>query len=320
MILSILAALIPAIIYGIIFYWIDRHEREPIWLLTVAFLWGAVPAVFISLIGEIWLDVPLARGFPNFSDALISGSIVAPIVEEVVKGAALLMIFLFKRQEFDGPLDGVVYGAMIGLGFGMTENFFYFIDAAEAGGLSQLGLVIFLRAIIFGLNHACYTGLIGIGFGMARNTSHRNRLKRLGWPILGLCAAIIIHGLHNFGASTITYSALGLFISLLIAILAILLLFITVMLSWRFERICISEELVGEIGYLLNADEYHQLTKSWSMPLRSRSKLAKAEAQRRHLLVELALHKHRLRQLGYHQEPELAAEVLHLRAQLSENS
>jgi len=247
---------------------------------------SAVPAIFISLIGETWLDVPLARGFPNFSDALISSSVIAPIVEEVVKGAALLGIFLFKRQEFDGPLDGVVYGSMIGLGFGMTENFFYFMDAAEAGGLSLLGVTIFLRAVIFGLNHACYTGLIGIGFGMARNTSNRHPFKRLLWPVFGLCAAILLHSLHNFGASTIAYNALGLFISLLIGMLAILLLFMTIMLSWRFERNCIREELIGEIGYLLNADEYHQITKSWSMPLRK-------------------------------EEPELAGEILRLRTQLS---
>lgn len=317
MILSILAALIPALLYGVIFYWLDRYEREPLWLVIAAFLWGAVPAVLISLVGEVWLGTPLIGSRGTFSENLISGSIIAPIIEEVVKGAALLVIFLLRRQEFDGPLDGIVYGSMIGLGFGMTENFFYFADAAEAGGLSQLGLVIFLRAVIFGLNHACYTGMVGIGFGLARNVSRSQQIKRLSYPLWGLIVAILIHSLHNFGATTASYNVMGLFLSLVIAITAILLLFITILYAWRFEYNCIRDELVGEIGYLLNANEYKILTQNWFMPLRSQGKLARAEAKRRHLLVELALHKYRLRNLGYDQEPELAAEVLRLRTQLA---
>lgn len=57
------------------------------------------------------------------------------------------------RHEFDGVLDGLTYGAIIGFGFAMTENFLYFIGAFSEGGFVDLTVLIFLRAVIFGLNH-----------------------------------------------------------------------------------------------------------------------------------------------------------------------
>ena len=50
----------------------------------------------------------------------------APIVEEVGKGLGLLLLFVTARRAFDGPVDGVVYGALIGAGFALTENIQYF--------------------------------------------------------------------------------------------------------------------------------------------------------------------------------------------------
>ena len=53
--ISLAAAIIPTVIYVLIFYWADRYEREPLWLTAVAFIWGAVPAIIVSIIGEFVL-------------------------------------------------------------------------------------------------------------------------------------------------------------------------------------------------------------------------------------------------------------------------
>ncbi len=186
LLIILLAAIVPTYLYVRLFYWADRYEREPRWLATVAFLWGAIPAIIASLIGEMIVEVPIgdaALMTGSIFSAILEDAIYAPIIEELTKGFALLLIFWFMRREFDGVLDGLIYGALIGFGFAMTENIFYFIGAFDEGGFGNLAIVIILRTVIFGLNHALYTGLTGIGLGFARNAT--TSLGRLIWPLVG---------------------------------------------------------------------------------------------------------------------------------------
>ena len=133
----------------------------------------------------------------------------------MIKALALWWLFTWMRHEFDGVLDGLIYGALIGFGFAMTENFFYFIGAFDEGGFVNLTAVIILRSVVFGLNHAFYTSLTGIGFGLAR--SARSRAVRLVWIAAGLSAAILVHSLHNLGATFASISLAGFALSLAIA-------------------------------------------------------------------------------------------------------
>ena len=315
LLVSITAAVLPTILYVLLFYWADRYEREPVWLVTVAFIWGAVPAVLVSLFGEVvlgwpWLDAP-----GSITGAIIEGAVIAPVVEELAKGFALLLIFLLMYREFDGVLDGIVYGALIGFGFAMTENFFYFIGAYDEGGFRQLSVVIFLRAVLFGLNHAFYTGLIGIGFGFAQ--VFRSRGAKVGWIVFGLLAGMATHSLHNLGASLATVDVTGLGLSLTVAMAGIGLVVVAVILSWRHERNCIRSELAEEVGTLLSVEEYTQLTERWYNPLRKRGQRARNQAQRMHLYVELALRKGRLRYADPGEALNILHEVAQIRSQLA---
>ena len=116
---AILAAAIPTAIYGMLVWWLDRYEKEPPWLIAAAFLWGSLPAIGLALLFELGLQIPLARS-PIGPDLAAWG--LAPLVEEPVKALALVGLFLLARREFDGPLDGIVYGSLVGFGFSMTEN------------------------------------------------------------------------------------------------------------------------------------------------------------------------------------------------------
>ncbi|MEZ4618539.1 MAG: PrsW family intramembrane metalloprotease [Caldilineaceae bacterium] len=314
--ISLAAAIIPTAIYVLIFYWADRYEREPLWLTTVAFVWGAVPAIVVSLIGEFLLSGSWRDATDSVTSVLVDGAIVAPIVEELAKGAALLLIFWIMRQEFDGVLDGVVYGALIGFGFAMTENFFYFVGAYSDGGYGQLSAVIFLRAVLFGLNHAFYTGLTGIGFGLAR--SARSRTSAQFWVFFGLAAAIVTHSLHNLGASLADFNVAALGLSLLVAVAGLLLILVAVLLSWRHERSCLRLELAEEIGVLLSATEYEEMTRRWRNPLHKRGRAARNQARRWHELVELALKKNRLRNGADSEASELVEAIARIRLTLAE--
>ena len=312
--ISLAAAILPTMIYVLVFYWADRYEREPLWLVTVAFIWGAVPAVIVSLIGELFLGWSWRDAIVTMSGVFMEGTVIAPIVEELAKGVALLLIFLVMRQEFDGVLDGVVYGALIGFGFAMTENFLYFMGAYDDGGYSQLTAVIFLRAVLFGLNHAFYTGLTGIGFGLAR--SAYTRAGKVGWPLLGLATAIIVHGLHNLGAGLAAYNIAGLGFSVLVALAGIGMVLLAVILAWRFERNTIRLELAEEVGVLISPADYEALVGRWHNPLGRRGRNAQARAQRMHLYVELALKKYQLRYNPGNEGQALVTEISQIRSQL----
>jgi len=210
-------------------------------------------------------------------------------------------------------LDGLIYGSMIGFGFAMTENFLYFISAYDQGGYGNLTMIFFLRTVLFGLNHAFFTGFSGMGLGMARES--RRALARFIWPLVGLTLAITAHSLHNFGANLAERDGFGLVLSLMVAMAGFMLVLCTILFSWRYERNCVRTELANEVGVTLTVQEYETLVNHWRNPLH-KSRSERAEAQRLQLCVELALRKGHLRRLGEAREPTLPNEIAQLRAQL----
>jgi hypothetical protein len=97
-----------------------------------------------------------------------SAAIVAPPVEETLKLMGVVVLFLIVPEEFDGALDGFVYGAMVGLGFTVVEDTMYFLMPAFSSGVDQTGPVFdtfFIRVIGGGLyGHVLFAGLTGMGF------------------------------------------------------------------------------------------------------------------------------------------------------------
>ena len=193
---------LPMVAYALILWWFDRYEKEPLGLLIAAFLWGAVPAIIFSLIAQLVLEVPISYFVSPLTSDLIGATVVAPFTEEIFKGGALLLLLLFFRSEIDSPLDGILYGGLVGFGFAAVENVFYFASAFMESGLGGLALLTVFRAFLFGLNHALFTGLTGLGLAVARGAP--NRLARVGAPIGGLLLGMMAHGIHN---GTVTLGA-----------------------------------------------------------------------------------------------------------------
>jgi RsiW-degrading membrane proteinase PrsW (M82 family) len=231
LILSLLAAAIPTGLYVALVLWSDRYEREPGWLLTTAFGWGALPAVFLSVAGTLALGHPQALFDSHLAANVWQAVAAAPVVEEIAKGLALVGIVVFVGGEVDGVLDGLVYGALIGMGFAMTENFFYFLEAALQGDYLNWLVLTFLRGVVFGLNHAFYTAIFGVTLAMALGT------RRRWWlPVLGLCAAIGVHALHNLSATLATAYPVLFLLNLLLSGGGVLVMVGIVVLSWQRER------------------------------------------------------------------------------------
>jgi protease PrsW len=195
-ILSVIFGFVPMFFLAAIIYWLDRYEKEPALLLGGVFGWGAI----IAVIGALILQIILGQGvlFITGSEALeeIAGaSLFAPVTEEILKGLAVLLVFLFFHHEFDSILDGIVYASVAALGFAATEDVLYYFSAYSEEGLTGLAALVFLRFVIFGWQHAFFTSFIGIGLAVAR--LNHNPLIKVGAPLAGLAIAIFTHSLHN---------------------------------------------------------------------------------------------------------------------------
>ncbi|MEY2819848.1 MAG: hypothetical protein RL275_3311 [Chloroflexota bacterium] len=189
-------AFIPAFFFSWFLYWLDRYEKEPRWLLLMTFFWGG----FIAIIGTLIVASIFEIGFSFvLNDAVLEdiagGSITAPLVEEFMKGLAVLAVFLLFRKEFDSVLDGIIYGGIAGLGFAATENVFYFMGQYSEAGWSGMFANFALRVGVFAWGHPFYTAFTGLGFALAR--TNKNILVRLAAPIIGYFLAVAAHAFHN---------------------------------------------------------------------------------------------------------------------------
>ena len=254
---SILAAVLPTAGWATLVWWCDRYEREPIPLLIATFLWGAFPAIILAIAVESLLGLPEAQLGGGVSGSISAHNIWAPIVEELAKGVALLMLLLFWQGEFDDVLDGILYGAMIGFGFAMTENFLYFVAALEEGGWQSWGVLVVLRSIVFGLNHAFFTAFTGAGLGYAQMA--RTRRGRYGVPVIALLAAVASHAIHNLGVALSGSNPAAILLSLFSDLGGVVLVVVMVWLALRQEQQWLRIELARDIGGLLTAADYEML-------------------------------------------------------------
>src|SRR4030095_10887077 len=124
--------------------------------------------------------------------------ISAPIVEETGKAAILFLFFFFRKDEFDGVIDGIVYAALVALGFAMTENILYYGKSALGGG-AQLTATNFPLGALAAFSHPLFPSMTGIGLGLARQTN--NLAVKLITPLVGLLMAIFMHSIWNGSAA-----------------------------------------------------------------------------------------------------------------------
>jgi protease PrsW len=197
--IGMVCAILPVPIYVMLLLWIDRYESEPLWMLATSFFWGALVAIFIALIFNTGVEIIAMIATRSEEVASHVGAVVsAPIVEESAKALILIIFFFWKKDEFDGIVDGIVYAGMAGLGFAMTENILYYGRAIQKGP-EMLTAVFILRGMAAPFSHPLFTSMTGIGFGWSRQS--RNGVVKFVMPIVGLILAMLMHATWNGSAA-----------------------------------------------------------------------------------------------------------------------
>jgi protease PrsW len=186
-------ACLPTTAFGL---WVvrrmDRNHKEPWRLVLVAAAWGAIVATSLVVWGETVWEVTAQHALVPGPGLDTSLAFMAGILEELAKGLAVVLLFLVMRNDFDDVVDGIVYGAAVGLGFNFLESVSYMtniysIFSPEGQGVVGAGIQWYSRQVLglfFG--HATYTAFIGAGCGIAR------QLPALRQKVLAIVAGFVV--------------------------------------------------------------------------------------------------------------------------------
>lgn len=273
-------ASIPALL---VLWVLDRRERESIWIFGGAVIWGAIISTGLSAIlnglgfGFIALGLSVVEIDPAATGEFLTAALVAPPVEEAAKGLGVLLIFWFLRAEFDNLRDGLIYGALVGLGFNIAEVALYVMQGFLETGVAPIGQQFAARFVFLGLNtHLLWSALCGAGIGLAR----QSRRRWVQWlaPLGGYALATLGHALHNSigvillvmflvlmgydPAGAIPATSLWLaaaLMNLLVQALPYLALLVLLALSARWERLVLRAYLADEVGAAVTPAEYSRI-------------------------------------------------------------
>lgn len=300
-------------------WWIDRYDREPLHLVAMVFLWGASVAPLMTVATYELIDRTLG-GFEGTS-ALASVGIgfVTPLVEELSKGLAVVLIVVFS-SKFDNPTDGVVYGTAVGLGFAVSENVIYGISAgthlhSATGILILVGGRTLMSAGVHALSSAAFGGFLGHAVLSGR------KLNKILWATVGLLAAITLHGSWNL--ALMWYGPVGEGGSprmWLAALPALYLIYVmTLALFLHSEHRILKRQLGDEVAlglvpsWVLDVIPFYRrrIRANWWPSRSERTVIAR-------LLTRVAFRKHALRNLPSGDAAIASLEVVKLRQRLRE--
>lgn len=236
LITSIICSIFPMLIYLYFLWKFDKNEPEPIKFVFLHFIYGATIAIFFGIVGSKLLSVPLVFLFSDQTINLLKIVLVAPFVEEIAK--ASLLFKTIHNKNVDNLTDGLIYGGAIGLGFGMTENFFYFILYGDSFA-SFLPLFV-IRSAFSAVMHALSTASVGGFMSLAKYSSD---IKLIFTSIFALLIAMFIH--FSWNLSVLFENTF--FIGIIFMIIVFVIFLLTYYFSIKYENKIIRKELKNEI-------------------------------------------------------------------------
>ncbi len=293
------------VVYFLIIRWIDRFEPEPWWLLILAFIWGALFSTLGGGLSSGYVQSIVAdwQGLPDSSEEMhaFAATVLAPIFEEGFKGMGVAMIAglsYIGLREIDGPLDGAIYGGVVGLGFTLTEDILYVARQYAEGGFKSFIVLLFVRTVLLGLSHCTFTACTGLGFGIAAD-SRKLRTKILA-PLIGFICAMGLHHFHNVMPTK--YAEVGTAFMIVVSLFIDLAFFVLLGLLVTRDRQVVLRELAGELGGLIHPHELSAISTYFAIGRRNMAILFADgfrpffQRRRKQLaLVELAFIKNRRR-------------------------
>ncbi len=189
--LTLVVAAAPSLLLLAYFYFRDHFEREPLPHLLASYLLGMyamVAAQGLALAAEGWVSPRWLRG-GDTAALVFDAFVLSGLIEELAKWI-IVMAAIIHWREFDEPLDGLVYGVAVSLGFATLENVLY---------LSRFGLDIAWQRAVFAVPaHALFGGALGYHAGRAKFARARGGAGPWRDRALSLVIPTAFHGIYDF--------------------------------------------------------------------------------------------------------------------------
>lgn len=313
-------ALVVAAVYLVVLRVIDLNEREPLWALGMALGLGAVAAAIAGAVVD-----PGFRELENVGEAVTAEG--SKLVALALAVAALEGVSRLRGwSELNGPVDGLVYGAAVGLGYAVGEAFNRELlsgtDVGLSAGVSTLTLL--WTTLLGGLSEGLFGAIIGAGFGLA--LAARAQVLRVVLPLVGALAAMAAHlGYAEFAQGNSLSGSFGR--SLIATLFPLALVVLLMVYGLARERGAIAGELADEVDSgTVTEDELQRLRSPGARRAEYRSRIREGDFEGWLALrslhnrqVQLALTERRSRkQKDPARRAELDAEAEHLRASIQE--
>lgn len=180
-------AIIPAAIIIAGIYLSDRHDREPLKVLLITYVLGALTVIPSIIVEEILIAFNI---FPGVLGAFYNAFLVAGFTEEFFKRLAVLK-YSYKTKFFNEKLDGIVYSVFATMGFATVENIIYV--AYRYTNNPFIGLY---RGIFSVPAHAVFGITMGYYLSLAKFDTNIDR-KRMNMR-KSLYMPLIMHGIFDF--------------------------------------------------------------------------------------------------------------------------
>ena len=204
---TLLITIVPSLIILSFFFFSDKF-KEPKQTIAIVFFLGILICLPAGIINDFMYKT--FNDGSDFSERLSSSFLSAAWSEELLKFVILYFIVL-RRNEFNEPMDGIVYGVTVSLGFATFENYDYVFRWAEEWGIDPYQMAIW-RSYSAVPMHGLMGCIMGFYFGMYAFTA------KIKYLILCLLIPFIIHGLYNFLPHPSHYMVLGVVIIYSIAL------------------------------------------------------------------------------------------------------
>jgi hypothetical protein len=238
-VLSLALAVVVAAVYVAVLRLIDLNEREPLWALALVLFAGALAG----------LVLPLLVSTARMAFEPLTGAVAQEAAKFVALAAALGVLGLVGRlrgfSEVNGPGDGLLYGAAVGLGFAVGDTLARDLGAGGQALVAPGAFGLVWTTALFGLAQGVFSAVAGLGFGAAVGARGASRLL---WPVAGLVGAVLVHwGFEALRGDALSGSA-SLARTWLALLAPVALVAVAAVVALGRERRAIGQELEAEVA------------------------------------------------------------------------
>jgi len=184
---TLLITIVPSLIILGFFFFSDKF-KEPKQTIAIVFVLGCLICFPAGMINDFMYEAFYDGS--DFSERLSSSFLSAAWSEELLKFIILYFIVL-RRNEFNEPMDGIVYGVAVSLGFATFENYDYVFYWAKEWGIDPYQMAVW-RSYSAVPMHGLMGCIMGFYFGMYAFTANKKYL------VLCIFIPFFIRGFYNF--------------------------------------------------------------------------------------------------------------------------